>query len=66
MSARRADFEAVLRERDERIAALESKIAQAAKTAESTENLRAEMDKLRKQGEKQYVGFELQMARRGT
>ena len=58
----RADFEAALKERDERIAALEGEIAEAAKTAESAERLRAEMDELRRQGEEQRVGFELQMA----
>ena len=58
----RADYEAALRERDERIAALEGEIAEAAKTAESAERLRAEMDELRRQGEEQRVGFELQMA----
>ena len=39
----RAGYEAALRERDERIAALEGEIAEAAKTAESAEKLRAEM-----------------------
>lgn len=58
----RADYEAALRERDERIAALEGEIAEAAKTAESAEKLRAEMEELRRQGEEQRVGFELQMA----
>ncbi|MCF2622295.1 coiled-coil domain-containing protein [Collinsella tanakaei] len=58
----RADYEAALRERDERIAALEGEIAEAAKTAESAEKLRKEMDELRRQGEEQRVGFELQMA----
>ncbi len=58
----RADYEAALRERDERIAALEGEIAEAAKTAESAERLRKEMDELRRQGEEQRVGFELQMA----
>lgn len=58
----RADYEAALKERDERIAALEGEIAEAAKTAESAERLRAEMDELRKQGEERRVGFELQMA----
>lgn len=57
-----AGYEAALRERDERIAALEGEIAEAAKTAESAERLRAEMDELRRQGEEQRVGFELQMA----
>lgn len=58
----RTNYEAALKERDERIAALEGEIAEAAKTAESAEKLRAEMDELRKQGEEQRVGFELQMA----
>lgn len=58
----REDYEAALKERDERIAALEGEIAEAAKTAEGAERLRAEMDELRKQGEEQRVGFELQMA----
>ncbi len=57
-----ADYEAALKERDERIAALEGEIAEAAKTAEGAEKLRAEMDELRRQGEEQRVGFELQMA----
>lgn len=37
-------------------------IAEAAKTAESTERPCAKMDELRCQGEEQRVGFELQMA----
>lgn len=55
----RADYKAVLKERDERIAKLED---EGAETAESAEKLRAEMDELRRQGEEQHVGFELQMA----
>lgn len=58
----RTNYEAALKERDERIAELEGEIAEAAKTAESAEKLRAEMDELRRQGEEQRVGFELQMA----
>lgn len=58
----RADYEAALRERDERIAALEGEIAEAAKTAESTEALRKEMDELRRRGDEERVGFELQIA----
>ena len=58
----RADYEAALRERDERIAALEGEIAEAAKTAESAERLRAEMDELRRKGDEERVGFELQIA----
>ena len=58
----RAGYEAALRERDERIAALEGEIAEAAKTAESAEKLRAEMDELRRKGDEERVGFELQIA----
>lgn len=58
----RAEYEAALRERDERIAALEGEIAEAAKTAESAEKLRADMDELRRRGDEKRVGFELQIA----
>ena len=58
----RAGYEAALRERDARIAALEGEIAEAAKTAESAEKLRAEMDELRRKGDEERVGFELQIA----
>ncbi|HJG37745.1 hypothetical protein [Enorma phocaeensis] len=58
----RADSEAELRERNERIAALEGEIAEAAKTAESAEALRKEMDELHRQVDEQSIGFELQMA----
>ena len=58
----RADYEAALRERDEKIAALEGEIAEAAKTAESAEKLRAEMDELRRKGDEERLGFELQIA----
>ena len=52
-----------LKERDERIAALEGEIAEAAKTAEGAETLRAEMDEFKRAGDEQRVGFELQLAR---
>lgn len=55
----RADYEAALRERDTRIAELEGEITEAAKTAEK---LRAEMDELRRRGDEERVGFELQLA----
>jgi molecular chaperone GrpE (heat shock protein) len=58
----RADYEAALKERDERIAALEGEITEAAKTAEAAERLRAEMDELRRRGDEERVGFELQIA----
>ena len=56
------DYEALLAERDAKIAELEGAIAEAAKTAEAAEALRAEMDELRRQGEEQRVEFELTMA----
>lgn len=56
------DYEKQIAERDKKIASLEAQIAEAAKTAEATEALRKEMDELRRQGEEQRVGFELQMA----
>ena len=58
----RTDYEAALKERDERIAALEGEITEAAKTAESAEALRKEMDELRRRGDEERVGFELQIA----
>lgn len=58
----RTDYEAALAERDARIAELEGEIAEAARTAEGAEKLRAEMDELRRKGEEQRVGFELQIA----
>lgn len=44
----REEFEAALADRDARIAELEGQIAEAAKTAESAERLRAEMNELRR------------------
>ena len=56
------DYEAVLAERDARIAELEGEIAEATKTAEGAEALRREMDELRRKGDKERIGFELQLA----
>lgn len=56
------DYEAALAERDARIAELEGEIAEAAKTAEGAEALRKEMDELRRKGDEERVGFELQLA----
>lgn len=56
------DYEVLLAERDAKIAELEGAIAEAAKSAEAAEALRAEMDELRRQGEEQRVEFELTMA----
>ena len=58
----RIDYETALKERDARIAELEGEIAEAAKTAEGAEKLRAEMDELRRKGDEERVGFELQLA----
>lgn len=58
----REDYEAALKERDARIAELEGEIAESAKTAEGAERLRAEMDELRRKGDEERVGFELQLA----
>lgn len=58
----RADYETALAERDARIAELEGEIAEAAKTAEGAEALRKEMDELRRRGDEERVGFELQLA----
>lgn len=58
----RVDYERALAERDAKIAALEGEIAQASKTAEAAEKLRAEMDELRAAGEAQRVEFELRLA----
>lgn len=58
----REGYEAALKERDERIAELEGQIADTAKTAESAERLRAEMDELRRRGDEERVSFELQIA----
>ena len=56
------DYEAALKERDARIEELEGEIAEAAKTAEGAEALRKEMDELRRRGDEERVGFELQLA----
>lgn len=58
----RSDYETALKERDAKIAELEGEIAQAAQTAESAERLRAEMDELRRKGDEERIGFELQLA----
>ena len=57
-----SDYEVALAERDARIAELEGEIAEAAKTAEGAEALRKEMDELRRKGDEERVGFELQIA----
>ncbi len=56
------DYEAALAERDERIAEFKGEIAEVAKTAESAERLRKEVDELRRKGGGEHIGFELQIA----
>lgn len=62
----RTDYEAALKERDERIAALEGEIAEAARTAESTERLRAEMDELRRAQRKEIMVPKIQVSGLGN
>ena len=47
-----ADWEKAVAERDEKIAALEARVAEAAKNAETAEQLRGEIAELKAQGEK--------------
>ena len=56
------DWEKAIAERDERIAALEHQVADAAKSVEAAEKLSAEIDELRKQGESDRIDFKLQLA----
>ena len=58
----RGDYEKALAERDAKIKELEGEIAEAAKTAEGAERLRAEMDELRRKGDEERTGFELRLA----
>ncbi len=50
------------RERDSRIAELEGQVAEAAKSAEAAEGLRAEIAALKEQGESDRIDFALQLA----
>lgn len=55
-------YEAQIAERDERIKMLEDQVAEAAKTAETTEQLKSQIEELRRQGESDRLDFELQLA----
>lgn len=57
-----ADFEKQIAERDEKIAALEAQVAEAAKNAETAERLRGEIAELKAQGESDRIDFKLQLA----
>ncbi len=56
------DWEKAVAERDEKIAALEAQVAEAAKNAETAERLRGEIAKLKAQGESDRIDFKLQLA----
>lgn len=57
-----ADYQAALRAKDARIAELQGKVASAAKTAEATEALNAEIAKLKQQMADERVEFTLRAA----
>ena len=56
------DWEKAIAERDERIAALEKQVAEAAKSAEAADALRGEIAELKAQGESDRIDFKLQLA----
>lgn len=56
------DYEKAIAERDERIAALEAQVAEAAKTAEAAEKLRGEVAEVKAQAESDRIDFKLQLA----
>ena len=56
------DWEKAIAERDGRIADLEQQVADAAKNAETAEQLRGEIAELKAQGESDRIDFKLQLA----
>ena len=56
------NWEKAVAERDEKIAALEAQVAEAAKNAETAEQLRGEIAELKAQGESDRIDFRLQLA----
>lgn len=56
------DYEKQIAERDEKIATLEAQVAEAAKSAETAEQLRDEIAELKAQGESDRIDFKLQLA----
>ena len=56
------NFEKQIAERDEKIASLEAQVAEAAKNAETAEQLRGEIAELKAQGESDRIDFKLQLA----
>jgi len=57
-----SDYEKQIAERDEKIASLEAHVAEAAKNAETAEQLRGEIAELKAQGESDRIDFKLQLA----
>lgn len=57
-----ADYESQIAERDERIAALEAQVADAAKSEQAAEALRKEIADLKAQGESDRIDFALRLA----
>lgn len=56
------DWEKAVAERDEKIAALEAQVAEAAKNAETAEQLRGEVTELKAQDESDRIDFKLPLA----
>ena len=56
------DWGKAVAERDEKIAALEAQVAEAAKNAETAEQLRNQIAELKVQGESDRIDFKLQLA----
>ncbi|MBQ3301914.1 MAG: hypothetical protein IJH04_07220 [Eggerthellaceae bacterium] len=56
------DWEKAIAERDGRIAELEQQVADAAKNAETAEELRSQIAELKVQGESDRIDFQLQLA----
>lgn len=57
-----SDYEKQIAERDEKIPSLEDQVAEAAKNAETAEQLRGEIAELKAQGESDRIDFKLQLA----
>ena len=56
------DYEKQITERDEKIASLETQVAEAAKNAKTAEQLHGEIAELKAQGESDHIDFKLQLA----
>ncbi|ERL10187.1 hypothetical protein HMPREF1316_2146 [Olsenella profusa F0195] len=62
VSGSETDYEKQIAERDEKIASLEAQVAEAAKNAETAEQLRGEIAELKAQGESDRIDFRLKLA----